>query len=164
MAEEQAKKMQISAVAAPLNSALNAQRYLGAKAPDKRKVSQLIIPAKRGRTDENQRQVRKVSDKKFVFDWDRADDTGADEVDPIYAPYIPTAAPTKDKNGRDGDRGGRSEQGGSAYGIKPRGESSVIVNAEAMKGKVGMYGRGMLAGFDREMRLVISSRRSLFYI
>lgn len=38
MAEAQAKKMQVSAVAAPLNSALNAQRYLGAKAPDKRKV------------------------------------------------------------------------------------------------------------------------------
>ncbi|KAH8921051.1 DEAD-domain-containing protein [Atractiella rhizophila] len=54
-----------STAAVPINQNLLMNRYLGAKAGGRRKI-------------------RKMSDKKFVFDWDRSEDTGAEEVDPIY--------------------------------------------------------------------------------
>lgn len=124
MAELQAKKMSVSATPAPLNASLNGLRYLGAKAVDKRKP-------------------RKTSDKKFVFDWDGKDDTGAGEVDPIYAPYIPKAIAKVDKHGRDSTYGiGRDDR------TKAGPTSTAVVG---MMNKVGMYGRGMLAGFDREL-------------
>jgi ATP-dependent RNA helicase DDX23/PRP28 len=40
-------------------------RYLGAQTKDKRKI-------------------RKMSDKKFVFEWDKTEDTGGSEIDPLY--------------------------------------------------------------------------------
>lgn len=95
-------------------------------------------------------QIRKQSDKKFVFDWDRSDDTGANEVDPMYAPIIPRAAPSKSQGFGRNDRNGG---GGSQYGVKnderkPEGTTVVLTG---MKGQIGMYGRGMLAGFDRDV-------------
>lgn len=130
----------------PLNATLNATRYLGARAPDKRKV-------------------RKTSDKKVVFDWDGGDDTGANEVDPLYAPYIPkVVALSKGRDGRDGrdnrdNRNGPSNAGGAArdvaaatYGVKidDRQKQVVPVAMTGQPPRVGMFGRGMLAGFDRD--------------
>lgn len=84
-------------------------------------------------------------------------------MDPLYAPYIPkvVAAP----KGRDGDRrndrnnGPAANAGGAArdvaaatYGVKIDDRQKQVV-AVAMTGqppRVGMFGRGMLAGFDRE--------------
>ncbi|KAK4698669.1 ATP-dependent RNA helicase DDX23/PRP28, partial [Phenoliferia sp. Uapishka_3] len=123
-----------SAAPAPLNATLNATRYLGARAPDKRKI-------------------RKTSDKKFNFDWDRQDDTGADEVDPIYAPYIPPTKAAASKH--DNRRGGGGDESKNPYGIKRDDrQNQVAVVAGSAVGqppKIGLYGRGMLAGFDREV-------------
>ncbi|KAM0754997.1 DEAD-domain-containing protein [Meredithblackwellia eburnea MCA 4105] len=114
---------------APLNQQLNATRYLGARAPDKRKI-------------------RKQSDKKFNFDWDGVDDTGADEVDPIYAAYIPQ------KTGKSDHRDQRRSvvDPRNPYAAQAEVKPELGAAKEAMlQGKVGMYGRGMLAGFDRDL-------------
>lgn len=102
---------------APLNAQLNATRYLGARAPDKRKI-------------------RKQSDKKFNFDWDKTDDTGLDEVDPIYAPYIPPPSTTSSKKFDHRNQGKEKEV-------------VVVPKVQGSQQKVGLFGRGMLAGFDR---------------
>lgn len=152
----------------PLNATLHATRYLGAKAPDKRKVCSLpplsLLTSLDPRTtlltshpslSRFVLQIRKQSDKKFVFDWDRSDDTGANEVDPMYAPIIPRAVASKsqgfgrnDRNDRNGGGGG-----GSQYGVKndERKAEGTTVVLTGMKGQIGMYGRGMLAGFDRDV-------------
>lgn len=41
-----------------------------------------------GANNDKKRKVRKQSDKKFVFDWDKTDDTGAAEFDPLYKSQI----------------------------------------------------------------------------
>ncbi|KAL8286356.1 hypothetical protein RQP46_004373 [Phenoliferia psychrophenolica] len=120
-----------SAAPAPLNHLLNATRYLGARAPDKRKI-------------------RKTSDKKFNFDWDRQDDTGANEVDPIYAPYIPVKAATSKHDNR---RGG-GDDSKNPYGVKIDDRQKQVVPVASggigQPPKIGLYGRGVLAGFDRD--------------
>lgn len=89
-----------------------------------------------------------MSDKKFNFDWEGGDDTGADEVDPIYAPYIPPAVVSTNN----GYGGNKSQQQRSSYGVNGKDDRVVppVLKVQGMQGKVGMYGRGMLAGFDRE--------------
>lgn len=113
LAELQAKKnpsySSASASAPVLNARLQAARYLGAKEPDKRKR------AKKGPNG---------APGKIEFDWDRNDDTLADEVDPIYAPL--TAAPPP---------------GGHAASSTP--------SAQPMR--VTLFGRGRLAGFDADV-------------
>ncbi|GAA5925639.1 hypothetical protein JCM3775_001461 [Rhodotorula graminis] len=125
-----------SSTAAPvLNAQLQAARYLGARAPDKRKRT-------------------KKQGNKVDFDWDRTDDTLAGEVDPIYAPYTaapPAAAPAHvrddrhsyNKPGRDLDR---------AAPAAPVGAASNTTAAQPMR--VTLFGRGRLAGFDADVEKV----------
>ncbi|GAA5870386.1 hypothetical protein JCM3774_002716 [Rhodotorula dairenensis] len=111
LAELQAKQQQNSASSGPiLNARLQAARYLGAKEPDKRKR------AKKGPNG---------APGKIDFDWDRTDDTLADEVDPIYAPL--TQAPTT-----------------------PGGHGAAHTPA-AQPMRVTLFGRGRLAGFDADV-------------
>ena len=41
-----------------------------------------------GQHQDKKRKVRKQSDKKFTFDWDKTDDTGSGEVDSIYRSHV----------------------------------------------------------------------------
>ena len=127
MAEQAAKRSASSASAGaiPINQTLHATRYLGARAPDKRKP--------RKATTEH---------KRFNFDWDRQDDTGADEVDPIYAPYIPQAAPQA-KTYHNHRTGGRDAPPAAAA-------AAVAGVVAAGPPKIGLYGRGKLAGFAQD--------------
>ena len=125
-----------AAAAGPvLNAQLQAARYLGARAPDKRKRT-------------------KKQGNKVDFDWDRTDDTLAGEVDPIYAPYTPAppaAAPAHvrddrhayNKPARDLDR---------APPARPVGAASSTTAAQPMR--VTLFGRGRLAGFDADVEKV----------
>lgn len=126
LAELNARKTSSSSSAAPvLNPQLQAARYLGARAPDKRKRT-------------------KKQGNRVDFDWDRQDDTLADEVDPIYAPF--TAAPPAGSGG-----GG----GGAARGRdvdRPVGAASSTPSAQPMR--VTLFGRGRLAGFDADVEKV----------
>lgn len=67
--------------------------------------------------------------------------------------------------GRDGagrNYGGRGESSNSAYGVKNDDrlkQGGPLVQGQPMK--VGLYGRGMLAGFDRD---VIPGRKGLVLI
>ncbi|KAK4053441.1 mRNA splicing protein prp28 [Microbotryomycetes sp. JL201] len=129
LAEMAAQNGNNSATASvPLNAALNARRYLGAKSGDKRKKT-------------------KIGSKKVDFDWDGADDTGASEVDPLYAPYIP---PSSSSTSRDALRGqgarGDSAQRPAANGVVPK-----VQGVQGMAPKISLYGRGMLGGFDKEL-------------
>lgn len=144
---------------APLNHTLNATRYLGARAPDKRKVSPPALACNRPSNSvltRTRTQIRKTSDKKFNFDWDRQDDTGADEVDPIYAPYIPAKAPTSkhDKHGGGRGGGGGGDDSKNPYGVKHDDRQKQVAPAPAagvgQPRTISLYGRGMLAGFDRD--------------
>ncbi|BGP30729.1 mRNA splicing protein prp28 [Rhodotorula toruloides] len=110
LAELNARQRASSSSVPVLNAQLNAARYLGAKAPDKR--------VKRNKKGPNGGPGR------VDFDWDRNDDTLADEVDPIYAP---TAAPVV--------------PGGPAASNTPTGQSM----------RVTLFGRGRLAGFDADV-------------
>lgn len=94
------------------------------------------------------------------FDWDRTDDTGATEVDPLFAPYIaPQAARVDDgrngynNNGRDreNDRSanGRHGQGNRPEDRRTTGPQSVAVQGVAPR--IGLFGRGQLAGFDKDV-------------
>ncbi|GAA5976087.1 hypothetical protein JCM10908_005382 [Rhodotorula pacifica] len=121
LAEQQASKQSSSyygsspatSSAGPiLNARLQAARYLGAKEPDKRKR------AKKGPNG---------APGKIDFDWDRTDDTLADEVDPIYAPL--TAAPLPPGSGVHA--------------------ASNTTAAQPMR--VTLFGRGRLAGFDADV-------------
>lgn len=160
---EMAAQQAASIAPAPLNAALNATRYLGARAPDKRKVctasfllSRLACAHTYPIRSFSQRS--KIGGKKVDFDWDRTDDTGATEVDPLYAPYIPPTV-AKGRNddrydSRGGGGGGRGGRGGGGRDEPPsqqqRGGLPVVVAAQGKEPKIGLYGRGMLAGFDRE--------------
>ncbi|GAA6060715.1 hypothetical protein JCM10212_003336 [Sporobolomyces blumeae] len=112
---------------APMNDKLNAERYLGAKAPDKRKRS-------------------KKGSSKVVFDWEAGDDTAAQEVDPIYAPYIPPAAQKKRHDRDDPAGAGSSVAGPVVAGQGPR--------------TVTLFGRGKLGGFDADVETRLMSRRT----
>ncbi|ORY74322.1 P-loop containing nucleoside triphosphate hydrolase protein [Leucosporidium creatinivorum] len=131
---EMAAQQASAAAPAPLNAALNATRYLGARAPDKRKRS-------------------KTSGRKVDFDWDRTDDTGATEVDPLYAPYIAPTASKPNERDRDfhlGSGGGRGGRDGGR-GDDRKSNLPVVQGVQGQVPKIGLFGRGMLAGFDREV-------------
>ncbi|BGP23426.1 pre-mRNA-splicing ATP-dependent RNA helicase PRP28 [Rhodotorula toruloides] len=113
LAELNARQRASSSSVPVLNAQLNAARYLGAKAPDKR--------VKRNKKGPNGGPGR------VDFDWDRNDDTLADEVDPIYAP---TAAPVV--------------PGGPA--------ASNTLTGQSMR--VTLFGRGRLAGFDADVEMM----------
>ncbi|GAA5823155.1 hypothetical protein JCM3770_005563 [Rhodotorula araucariae] len=126
LAELNARKASSSSTLVPavpvLNAQLHATRYLGARAPDKRKRT-------------------KKQGGKVDFDWDRTDDTLADEVDPIYAPLTPAPpAPVRGgvKGGKDLDR--------------PVGAAANTPAAQPMR--VTLFGRGRLAGFDADVENV----------
>ncbi|GAA5970503.1 hypothetical protein JCM21900_003884 [Sporobolomyces salmonicolor] len=127
-----------SAPAPIMNQALNAARYLGAKAPDKRKVNSRM-------------QRTKKAGAKLEFDWDRADDTAANEVDPMYAPYIPPpSAPASSKNSRFPDRDVPS--------------ASLVSSAPAANGAprtVTLFGRGRLGGFDADVEKGNSGKKKV---
>jgi ATP-dependent RNA helicase DDX23/PRP28 len=59
-----------------INRELLQSRYLGAQSKDKRKI-------------------RKMSDKKFVFEWDKTEDTGGSETDPLYRALLDGPKETK---------------------------------------------------------------------
>ncbi|GAA5873974.1 hypothetical protein JCM1840_006107 [Sporobolomyces johnsonii] len=121
-----------SAPAPIMNQALNAARYLGAKAPDKRKRT-------------------KKAGAKLEFDWDRADDTAANEVDPIYAPYIPpAAAPSASKNSRFPDRDLPSA---------PPASSATAANGAPRT--VTLFGRGRLGGFDADVDSGLAGKKKV---
>ncbi|BGP38558.1 mRNA splicing protein prp28 [Rhodotorula kratochvilovae] len=105
-----------------LNAQLHAARYLGARAPDKRKRT-------------------KKQGGKVDFDWDRTDDTLADEVDPIYAP-LTAAPPAPVPGGGSGGKPGRDLD-------RPVGAAANTPAAQPMR--VTLYGRGRLAGFDADV-------------
>ncbi|GAA6003182.1 uncharacterized protein JCM10292_002906 [Rhodotorula paludigena] len=106
-----------------LNQQLHAARYLGAKIPDKR-------------------VKRKKQGNKVDFDWDRNEDTLAQEVDPLYAPLTP-APPA---SGPSGARGAKSDLD------RPVGAASNTPAAQPMR--VTLFGRGKLAGFDADVENV----------
>jgi ATP-dependent RNA helicase DDX23/PRP28 len=87
----------------PINQALLMHRYLGAKVGGRRKVSIASLSLS-SLTTRLQHQIRKMSDKKFVFAWDKSEDTGADEIDPIYSTTFSSSSGTrtqgKSQNGR----------------------------------------------------------------
>ncbi|GAA5873744.1 hypothetical protein JCM8547_005937 [Rhodosporidiobolus lusitaniae] len=137
-----------SAAAGPvLNQNLQAARYLGAKAPDKRK------------------RVKTKGPQRVEFDWDRNDDTLADEVDPIYAPIAaaPSAA-SSSAHGRHGHGSGQQHQQHHKYGYDrsrdlDSPQTSLIRSSSATPSQAlssiaprfGLYGRGRLAGFDADV-------------
>ncbi|KAK4058475.1 mRNA splicing protein prp28 [Microbotryomycetes sp. JL221] len=130
LAEMAAQNGGLSTTTVPLNAALNATRYLGAKSADKRKKT-------------------RIGGKKVDFDWDGADDTGASEVDPLYAPYIPTGQGTSASSSRDGSRNsGRQDvaQRAPANGVAPK-----VQGVQGLAPKISLYGRGTLGGFDKEL-------------
>ncbi|GAA5967070.1 hypothetical protein JCM11641_000431 [Rhodosporidiobolus odoratus] len=112
-----------SAAGPVLNQNLQAARYLGAKAPDKRKRA----------------KKQQGGFQKLEFDWDRADDTLADEVDPIYAPIAapPSAAKPSKHSKYDRDL--------------PTVSSSATASSGTLVPRFGLYGRGRLAGFEADV-------------
>lgn len=104
-----------------LNARLQAARYLGAKEPDKRKR------AKKGPNG---------APGKIDFDWDRTDDTLADEVDPIYAPLTQAPPPG----------GGHHGAGHTTPAAQPM--------------RVTLFGRGRLAGFDADVENKPSGKKA----
>ncbi|KAM0788472.1 hypothetical protein ACM66B_001605 [Microbotryomycetes sp. NB124-2] len=124
-----------TAASVPLNAALNARRYLGAKSGDKRKKT-------------------KIGSKKVDFDWDGADDTGAQEVDPLYAPYIPPSSGSASRD-RDNSRAINGNRGTGAGGgdVRPaaNGVAPKVQGVQGLAPKISLYGRGTLGGFDKEL-------------
>ncbi|EGG08910.1 uncharacterized protein MELLADRAFT_34708 [Melampsora larici-populina 98AG31] len=49
----------------------------------------LLMARYLGQPDNKKRRIRKMSDKKFVFDWAKDEDTALEEVDPLYAVTAP---------------------------------------------------------------------------
>ncbi|BGP14517.1 mRNA splicing protein prp28 [Rhodosporidiobolus nylandii] len=107
-----------------LNQNLQAARYLGAKAPDKRK------------------RAKKTGFQKLEFDWDRADDTLADEADPLYAPI---AAPPSTKPSGKYSKYDRDAAPPAAASASTTAASASVVP------RFGLYGRGRLAGFEADV-------------
>lgn len=163
---EMAADNALAAAPAPLNAALNATRYLGAKVADKRKVSAatLLLSDLCWRlTISLGLQRTKIGGKKMDFDWDRTDDTGATEVDPLYAPYIAPQANRVEEIGggrygrdRDFDRSSAANNNNRhGQGNKPEDRrNAAMPKVTAVQGvapRVGLFGRGQLAGFDKEV-------------
>ncbi|GAA5829437.1 hypothetical protein JCM11251_005051 [Rhodosporidiobolus azoricus] len=120
-------------VAGPvINQNLHAARYLGAKAPDKRK------------------RAKKGGFQKLEFDWDRNDDTLADEVDPIYAP-TPAPAPTASSSHVSSSHKFSSRGAHSNDRDIPSTSSSTTASSASITPRFGLYGRGRLGGFGADV-------------
>lgn len=138
-----------------MNERLNAERYLGAKAPDKRKVrlsSFLFLLAAQQLMLHlyacSIQRTKKTTGNKVDFDWEATDDTALLEVDPIYAPYIPPTVSKKGRNGYDRD--------------DPK--STAVAAPASVVGQprttIGLFGRGKLGGFDADVETRLLSRRN----
>lgn len=90
-----------------------------------------------------------MSDKKFVFDWAKDEDTALEEVDPLYAvtaPPVPISAPSS------------SHSGGSHHnrGAVPLPTTTAV----QVMGRFGLYGNGKLAGIDPAAQTVRNQSRA----
>ncbi|GAA6037202.1 hypothetical protein JCM8097_008616, partial [Rhodosporidiobolus ruineniae] len=122
------------AVGPVINERLQAARYLGAKAPDKRK---------RGKKQGN----------KLEFDWDRADDTLADEIDPIYAPITAPSAPSSSKHHKHRHEHDRDRD-------LPAPSASTTAASGTIAPRFGLYGRGRLGGIGADVENLGGKRRA----
>ncbi|CAH7668788.1 pre-mRNA-splicing ATP-dependent RNA helicase prp28 [Phakopsora pachyrhizi] len=105
----------------------------------------LLMARYLGQPDNKKRRIRKMSDKKFVFDWAKDEDTALEEVDPLYAVAAPPA-PTQSNNHYSGNGRGNS--------TPPSNTSTVQV-----VGRFGLYGNGKLAGIDPAVQTNSSQSR-----
>jgi len=79
-----------------------------------------------------------MSDKKFVFDWAKDEDTALEEVDPLYAITVPSAPPPSHSSSSSS-----SHHGHSRGSVPPP-----TTTAVQLIGRFGLYGNGKLAGID----------------
>ncbi|GAA6009419.1 hypothetical protein JCM11491_003550 [Sporobolomyces phaffii] len=128
-----------------MNERLNAERYLGAKQPDKRKRTKPPGgPGKGGGAN------------KIEFDWSAADDTASFEVDPIFKPYIPPpTASSKSKFGK-----GRPDYDDPRNHPNANGGAPHHPDANGPRKMIGLFGRGKLGGFDADVETRLFSRRA----
>ncbi|KAG0149724.1 hypothetical protein CROQUDRAFT_713802 [Cronartium quercuum f. sp. fusiforme G11] len=97
----------------------------------------LLMARYLGQPDNKKRRIRKMSDKKFVFDWAKDEDTALEEVDPLYAvtaPPLPISVPSSSQSGSSHHNRGS---------VPPPTTTAVQV-----VGRFGLYGNGKLAGID----------------
>ncbi|GAA5905281.1 DEAD/DEAH box helicase [Sporobolomyces salmoneus] len=131
----------LAAMGPVMNEKLNAERYLGAKQPDKRKRAKKGGPGAGGGAN------------KIEFDWSAADDTASFEVDPIFKPYIPppSAASSRPKYGK-----GRQDYDDPRAQQPPPPQET----GGGPKPMISLFGRGKLGGFDADVETRLLSRRN----
>ncbi|GAA5946926.1 hypothetical protein JCM3765_002078 [Sporobolomyces pararoseus] len=137
-----------------MNEKLNAERYLGAKQPDKRKRSKKSGgPGQSGGGGGG-------GGNKIEFDWSAADDTASFEVDPIFKPYIPP--PTTSGGGKPRFGKGRhdfDDPRQQQQHQQPQSQDSIVTGPKPM---ISLFGRGKLGGFDADVETRLMSRRNKY--
>ncbi|OAV88725.1 hypothetical protein PTTG_01883 [Puccinia triticina 1-1 BBBD Race 1] len=133
------------------NSQLPSTEPMLGTAPPPVLNQKLLMARYLGQPDNKKRRIRKMSDKKFVFDWAKDEDTALEEVDPLYAVTVPSAPPPL--SGHSSSHHGSSHSRGS---VPPP-----TTTAVQLVGRFGLYGNGKLAGIDPAAQTTKSSAREL---
>jgi len=120
------------------NSLLPSTEPMLGTAPPPVLNQKLLMARYLGQPDNKKRRIRKMSDKKFVFDWAKDEDTALEEVDPLYAITVPSAPPPSHSSSSSS-----SHHGHSRGGVPPP-----TTTAVQLIGRFGLYGNGKLAGID----------------
>ncbi|MBW0539369.1 hypothetical protein O181_079084 [Austropuccinia psidii MF-1] len=121
-----------------LNSLPSTEPMLGT-APPPVLNQKLLMARYLGQPDNKKRRIRKMSDKKFVFDWAKDEDTALEEVDPLYAISIPPPPSTQSHSSSDRHHYNSNHRGSLPPPTLP--PLQVV-------GRFGLYGNGKLAGID----------------
>ncbi|KAH9814704.1 pre-mRNA-splicing ATP-dependent RNA helicase prp28 [Melampsora americana] len=130
------------------NSVLPSNGPMLGTAPPPALNQKLLMARYLGQPDNKKRRIRKMSDKKFVFDWAKDEDTALEEVDPLYAVTAPPiSTPTSSASSSHSNRGS----------VPPPTTTAVQV-----VGRFGLYGNGKLAGIDPAAQSVRNHSRTAY--
>ncbi|KAH9441478.1 hypothetical protein Pst134EA_029487 [Puccinia striiformis f. sp. tritici] len=125
------------------NSQLPSTEPMLGTAPPPVLNQKLLMARYLGQPDNKKRRIRKMSDKKFVFDWAKDEDTALEEVDPLYAISVPSAPPPSHSSNHHHHGTGGSNSRDNRGSATPT--ATTVVQ---MVGRFGLYGNGKLAGID----------------
>lgn len=134
------------------NSQLPSNEPMIGTAPPPVLNQKLLMARYLGQPDNKKRRIRKMSDKKFVFDWAKDEDTALEEVDPLYAVAVPTAPPPTHSSNH------HQNSHHSSRGSAPPPAHTPTVQ---LVGRFGLYGNGKLAGIDPAAQNHKSAARDL---
>ncbi|KAA1098760.1 mRNA splicing protein prp28 [Puccinia graminis f. sp. tritici] len=131
------------------NSQLPSTEPMLGTAPPPVLNQKLLMARYLGQPDNKKRRIRKMSDKKFVFDWAKDEDTALEEVDPLYAITVPSAPPPNHSSNH--------HSGSHSRGSVPPPTTTAV----QLVGRFGLYGNGKLAGIDPAVQTNKSAAREL---